>query len=220
MLCPKCKKLFVRLGTHLKNRATCKSISSNILCNFNRDIPPFSPADIGQHTVQFDSCPDELLCTTDEVFSLIKSLDSSKANGPDGVSSQMLKATAYSIVPSLTKLFNIFISQGCCLDCWKTSTVVPIPKNANHKQVSNYRPISLLSIVSKMLERQHLYITNHLNEHHPLSNKQWGSSLASPQLQLSSPSPMTGSKHSNLDKKCVPSFLITKKYLILFLIAH
>ena len=53
---------------------------------FNRDIPPFSPADIGQHTVQFDSYPDELLCATDEVISLIKSLNSLKANGLDGVS--------------------------------------------------------------------------------------------------------------------------------------
>ena len=123
---------------------------------FNRDIPPFSTADIGQHTVQFDSYPNELLCTTDEVFSLIKSLDLSKSNGPDGVSAQMLKATAYSIAPSLTKLFNIPISQGHFPDCWKTSTVVPIPKNANHKQVANYRPISLLSIVSKMLQ-QHLH---------------------------------------------------------------
>ena len=39
----------------------------------------------------------------------------------------------------------------------------------------HYRPISLLSIVSKMLERHfHQYITSHLNEYHPLSNKQWG----------------------------------------------
>ena len=42
----------------------------------NRDIPPLSPADIGQHAVQYSSCPGELLCTIDEVLFLIKSLDS------------------------------------------------------------------------------------------------------------------------------------------------
>ena len=135
---------------------------------FNRDIPPLSPANTSQHTLQYDLRSDEFLCSTDEILFLVKSLDSSKANGPDGVS-------AHSIAPSLTKLFNISIRQGRFPECWKTSTVVSIPKSANHKETTNYRPISLLSVVSKMLERHlHQYITNHLNEHHHLSNKQWG----------------------------------------------
>ena len=114
-------------------------------------------------------------CTADKVLFLITSLDSSKANGPDGISAQMLKGTALSIAPSLAKLFNISISQGHFPACWKTSSVVPIPKSASYSEATNYRPISLLSIVSKMLERHfHQYITNHLNECHPLSNKQWG----------------------------------------------
>ena len=103
------------------------------------------------------------------------SLDPSKANGPDGFSAQMLKGTAHSIAPSLTKLFNISISQGRFPECWKTSSVVPIPKSANRSEATDYRPISLLSVVSKMLERHfHQYVTKHLNEYHPLSNKQWG----------------------------------------------
>ena len=120
-------------------------------------------------------CSDELLCTAEEVIFLIMSLDPSKANRPDGISAQMLKRTAHSIAPSLTKLFNISISQGRFPECWKTYSVVPIPKSANRSEATDYRPISLLSVVSKMLERQfHLYVTKHLNECHPLSNKQWG----------------------------------------------
>ena len=87
----------------------------------------------------------------------------------------MLKGTAHSSAPSLTKLFNISIHQGNFPECWKTSSVVPIPKSACLSKATNYRLISLLSIVSKMLDRHfHQYITNHLNEYHPLSNKQWG----------------------------------------------
>ena len=142
---------------------------------FNRDIPPLSPADDDHYTVHFSPCPDELLCTADEVLFLIMSLDPSKANGPDGISAQMLKGTAHSIAPSLTKLFNISISQGRFPECWKTSSVVPIPKSTNRSEATDYRPISLLPVVSKMLEQHfHQYITKHLNEHHPLSNKQWG----------------------------------------------
>ena len=135
----------------------------------NRDIPPLSSADNDLHTLQYNLCPEQLLCTIDEVLFLIKSLDLSKANGPDGISAQMLKGTAHSIALSLTKLFNIPICQGHFPECWKTSSVVSIPKSACISKATNYRPISLLSIVSKMLERHF-----HQYEYHPLSNKQWG----------------------------------------------
>ena len=69
--------------------------------------------------------PNELLCTTEEVIFLIMSLDPSKANGPDGISAQMLKGTAHSIAPSLTKLFNISISQGRFPECWKHLLLFP-----------------------------------------------------------------------------------------------
>ena len=105
----------------------------------------------------------------------ILSLDSSKANGPDGISVQMLKGTAHSIASSITKLFNISIRQGRFPECWKISSIVPIPKSNNHSECTNYRPISLLSVVSKMLERHfHHYISHHLKQFCPLTNKQWG----------------------------------------------
>ena len=53
-------------------------------------------------------------------------VDTSKDSGPDGVSSQMIKATAHSIAPSLTKLFNISITTGKIPGKWKLSAVVPI----------------------------------------------------------------------------------------------
>ena len=51
-------------------------------------------------------CAPELLCTEDEICAFLKSLDTSKASGPDGISARMLKATADAIAPSVTKLFN------------------------------------------------------------------------------------------------------------------
>ena len=73
---------------------------------FNRDTPPLSFAEDDHHTVHFSPCPDEFLCTAEEVIFLIMSLDQWKANGPDGISAQMLKGTAHSIASSLTKLFT------------------------------------------------------------------------------------------------------------------
>ena len=47
---------------------------------------------------------DDLLCTEDEVYEMIVSLDTSKANGSDGISARMLKGTAHSITPVLIRL--------------------------------------------------------------------------------------------------------------------
>ena len=54
-----------------------------------------------------NSCSDDLLCTVEEVNKLLKSLDTTKATGPDGISSKMLKISADEIAPSVTALFNL-----------------------------------------------------------------------------------------------------------------
>ena len=122
-----------------------------------------------------ETCPDHLFCTTQEIVQLIKGLDVSKANGPDRISAHMLKGTCESIAPSLTNLFNLSIAKGHFPKLWKEARVVPIPKSTTKHSPSGYRPISLLSILSKLLEKHfHSLITDHLNQHHPLSDAQWG----------------------------------------------
>ncbi len=136
---------------------------------FNRTVPPLVPPNRGSHAHN-DACPDDSLCSASEVLSYIRLLDAAKASGPDGAS-RMLKGTASRIAPSLTRLFYISIKLGHFPKDWKTSSVVPIPKTSNHKDATNYRPISLLPVVSKMLERHvHQYITKSLSV---LSSGQW-----------------------------------------------
>ena len=121
------------------------------------------------------SCPEELLCTDDEILEMLLSIDTTKSSGPDSISGTMLKRTTTSIAPGITKLMNMSICSGKFPTAWKTSSVVPILKGNNHTCVSNYRPISLLPILSKLLER-HIYglIFNHLNMYHPIALQQWG----------------------------------------------
>ena len=99
-------------------------------------------------------CKDELLCFEEEVYHLLLSLDTSKATGPDGILVRMLKETTYSIVSSLTKLFYIVLRNRCFPECWKCANVIPIPKNTSQKSdPAGYQPISLLPLVSKVLEK-------------------------------------------------------------------
>ena len=142
---------------------------------FNTTMPPLDqPATQAQFNGE---CPTELLCTETEVLKMLQSLDTTKSNGPDGISARMLKSTAHSITPSVTKLFNIPITAGMFPNGWKHTHIIPIPKSSNHSSPTDYRPISLLSILSKLLER-HVYIygliADHVETHRPLSTSQWG----------------------------------------------
>ena len=121
--------------------------------------------------------PHECTVSPDEVLYLIKCLNVKKANGVDGISAYMLKATAESIASPLAKVFSLSLSSGKFPTLWKSARVVPILKSGNRSDVSNYRPISLLyiPIVSKMLERYvYMLLWDHLINHAPLSVNQWG----------------------------------------------
>ena len=87
----------------------------------------------------------------------------------------MLKCTAASTAPSITEVFNFSLKLGSIPQQWKEAHVIPIPKVPVPKSPNNYRPISLLSLLSKILEK-HLYylIIDHLEEGHLLSDSQWG----------------------------------------------
>ncbi len=83
----------------------------------------------------------------------------------------MLRNTARSIAPQLTALFIQSLSQGQVPSAWKLSNVTPVHKSGDKAAVSNYRPISLLSLVSNVLERiVHNRITDYLSLNKLLSN--------------------------------------------------
>ena len=139
---------------------------------FNTAVPPLC---LHHDSASHLPCPDDLLCTSEQMLSYIQSLDSDKASGCDGISTKMLKGTARSVAEPLTKLFNKSICLGHFPNSWKISSVVPIPKTSQIKEASNYRPISLLPVVSKLIERHiHKEISIHLQDHQLLYGQQWG----------------------------------------------
>ena len=106
-------------------------------------IPPFSPP---------PQCPDSLLCSEETILSLIADLPTK--TGPDSISSYILKSTASSIASPRSHIFNLSISSGLFPLTWKSSHIVPIPKSSPPStSPSDFRPISLLSLVSKLLEK-------------------------------------------------------------------
>lgn len=98
-----------------------------------------------------------------EIKRIIQRLKSRKAPGQDGVRNIMLKRLPRKGLVYLTKVFNACLKYTYFPDNWKHATVVAIPKsNKDVTLPTNYRPISLLSSISKILER---LILNRLNRH-------------------------------------------------------
>lgn len=94
-----------------------------------------------------------ITATEEEVKKILKSLDTSKASGPDSISNTMLKEAGPAIAKPLTKLFNRSLSSGKFPNAWKHANVTPIFKKNNRECKENYRPVSLLSNPSKVLEK-------------------------------------------------------------------
>ena len=91
--------------------------------------------------------------TISEVRKILESLDVNKAIGPDGLSPRILRECALELSPSLCLLFNKSLSLGIVPAAWKEANVTPVHKKDDKDLVDNYRPISLLSCVSKVMER-------------------------------------------------------------------
>ena len=76
-----------------------------------------------------------------------------KTTGPDGISVKMIKIASPYVTKCLTHIFNLSIRCGRYPKDWKHALVTPIHKGGDKCSSSNYRPISILPIVSKILER-------------------------------------------------------------------
>ncbi len=89
----------------------------------------------------------------DEVCACLTKLNTRKATGGDGITAGMLQKCARDISPGLTTLFNHSLTTGKLPAEWKRANVTPIQKAPNDHQLNNYRPISVLPIIVKVMEQ-------------------------------------------------------------------
>ena len=109
------------------------------------------------------------------VFKYINEMKGNKATGHDDVSARFIKLTAPYITDSIVKICNCSIRTGSFPDKWKEARVTPIHTKNSREEISNYRPISILPIASKILEKHvsiHLY--EYLTSHNLLHERQSG----------------------------------------------
>ena len=88
-----------------------------------------------------------------EIFDIIMSLNPKKSCGPDGISRIFVHAAASVIAPILTHFFMFSFNDGIFPSCLKIAKVIPIHKSGSKKLTNNFKPISLLSVFSKIFEK-------------------------------------------------------------------
>ena len=126
---------FSKIGNKLAEDISCDADPMQFLCPSNTKSIFLSPV------------------TEEEISKEIFSLKDGKSPGLDEITSKILKSICHVIVPMLSHIFNLVLTTGVYPDALKVAKVIPIFKKGNRNYPENYRPISLLPSINKLLEK-------------------------------------------------------------------
>ena len=149
------------INGELKNKpkvlANCmNNFFVNKVKDLRRTIPPCrkNPLDKLSNLMRERSCSFRLSTVHPDVVSeIITNMKSSNTFGLDNIDSFALKLVCEEITPAITHIVNLSIEKKHFPSLWKNSKVIPLFKKEDVTNPKNYRPVSLLPISSKILER-------------------------------------------------------------------
>ena len=113
--------------------------------------------------------------TPEEIYSLIGNIKIKQAVRENDIDNKLLKLSNTIISPFLSNIFNSCMQQGEFPNSLKIAEVVPVFKKGDSNLLTNYRPIWILSQISKIFEKlMYNRINNYLEKYHLISDKQFG----------------------------------------------
>ena len=128
---------------------------------------------VDEYNIECDNS--EIMFNVDDIVKVVKDIDVHKGSGIDYMPSFILKDVFEVITSQLTYLFNQSMSKGIFPDSWAIATITPIPKVGNKHIANNWRPISIIPIIGKLMEKLgNSLLTKHLDIHNLLCNEQYG----------------------------------------------
>lgn len=147
-----------------------ESVKNQIGDHFlSQDFPSCTTCDLMQNTIFCEPV------THMEVIAVVKNLKNTSSCGPDGVLVRVLKSVIHSIAVPLSSLINVSFNTGKFPEILKTGKVTAIFKSGDMNDCNNYRPISVLSCFSKILEKlMYARLFSFLCRNNILSNCQHG----------------------------------------------
>ena len=169
-------------GIHTKDPTEIANAFNNFFVNVAAKIK--EPVSNASHEKLRNFCKSKLSENTtfsispiekEKVLKLLSTMDSSKATGTDNIGPRLLKVAAPYISNDITHICNQSIRKSTFPRKWKEAKISPLHKNGPHDDVNNYRPISILPVLSKVLEKHvHDCLSAYLNEHNLLHKTQSG----------------------------------------------
>ena len=138
-------------------------------------------------------------CSPEKISKILQKLDISKSRGPDSIPHCFFKNLSTSISYSISVLFRIGRRTRTFLTSWKIGAVSPLFKSGSRSQAANYRPVTLLNIIAKVLEKC-IYDDNYLHCLSQYSNAQHG--FMRGRSVFTNLVPFLDRLYKNLDSKC------------------
>ena len=127
---------------------------------------------VGKNVTPAVSIP---LMSVNEVYRALIQLKQSGTRGLDGIDGKILKTAAPVIADSLTYVYNLCIEKHYFPKMFKEAKVIPLHKSGSRSDPSNYRPISILSVLSKPLEKHiNSCLLSHLDKFNLIHDSQSG----------------------------------------------
>ena len=102
----------------------------------------------------------QLVVTPEVVANKINNMKENKSPGVDGIAPKILKETVEQMCTPLAHVFNMSLQEGIVPLEWKEANIIPLFKKGSRNKSVNYRPVSLTSVICKVLEtiiRDHNY---------------------------------------------------------------
>ncbi|MCJ8742393.1 hypothetical protein PDJAM_G00081580 [Pangasius djambal] len=94
-----------------------------------------------------------LTLSSADVHNALSRINARKAAGPDGIPGRVLRACAEQLAGVFTDIFNLSLAQTVVPACFKTTSIVPVPKHSSPACLNDYRPVAVTPIVMKCFER-------------------------------------------------------------------
>jgi hypothetical protein len=172
------QKLELKVGNRIISNPT--EITDKLNAHFVSTVTDLikQKNNVSVYDLEIQHCPNSLFThpvTEEEVISLAKSLKGKPTSGDDDIPENLVKQCMHLIKGPLTHIYNLSLTSGVFPVLWKTAKVKPLHKKGDKYDMHNYRPISIIPVFAKILERLMCNrITSFLYENKRLSEAQNG----------------------------------------------